>query len=58
MKTIRNLLIVILILSGSSCKNSKFGRGLRGLPENPTETGWYISPEGFRKTIDGKKTDL
>jgi galactose mutarotase-like enzyme len=58
MKTIRNLLIVTLILSGSSCKNSKFGRGLRGLPENPTESGWYINPDGFRKTIDGKKTDL
>lgn len=58
MKAIRNILILILILSGPSCKNSKFGRGLRGLPESPAETDWFLDAEGFRKTIDGEKTDL
>lgn len=58
MRTIRNLLILVLILSCSSCKNSKFGRGLRGLPESPAENEWFLDAEGFRKTIDEKKTDL
>ena len=58
MKVIRALLILILVISGSSCKNSKFGRGLRGLPEKPAEAEWFLDAEGFRKTIDGKQTDL
>ncbi len=58
MKAIHFLLIPVLILSLGSCKNSKFGRGLRGLPEYPPEAEWFLDAEGFRKTIDGKKTDL
>ena len=58
MKAIRFVLLAALILTTGSCKNSKFGRGLRGLSENPTETSWFINPDGFRKTIDGRKTDL
>jgi aldose 1-epimerase len=58
MRTIASILVMILILAGSSCKNSKFGRGLRGLPENPVEEKWYLDAAGFQKTIDGKQNDL
>ncbi len=58
MKAFHYLLIAVLILPLGSCKNSKFGRGLRGLPENPVDTEWYINAEGFRETIDGKETNL
>jgi len=58
MKTIYSFLFILLVVSGSSCKNSKFGRGLRGLPENPPDAEWFLDAEKFRKTIDGKETDL
>ncbi|MCK4746128.1 MAG: galactose-1-epimerase, partial [Bacteroidales bacterium] len=58
MKAIHLLLVAVLILTLGSCKNSKFGRGLKGLPENPPEAEWFLDAEGFQKTIDGIETNL
>jgi aldose 1-epimerase len=56
MKTIRILLILVLAVSINSCKNSKSGR--KGAAEAPAEAEWFLDAEGFRKSIDGKQTDL
>ncbi|HEC42693.1 MAG TPA: galactose mutarotase [Bacteroides sp.] len=55
MKQIPKLFILLLLLAGSSCKNSKSGKSQQ---ENLPEEGWYLDAEKFRSTIDGKETDL
>lgn len=58
MKHIQAILILTIILIGTSCKNSKFGRGLKGLPENLPEDSWVLDAGKFSTTIDGKETGL
>ncbi len=57
MRTTASILIMILLLAGSSCKNSKSGRSEK-LAGTPVEKEWYLDAAGFQKTIDGKQNDL
>ncbi len=58
MRTIASTFVIILILAGSSCKNSKSGKGQSGIQENPVQDEWYLDAAGFQKTVDGKQNDL
>ncbi len=55
MKAIHYVLVLGLIMGSGSCKNLKSGK--KSSSEH-TGAEWYLAADGFRKTIDGKETDL
>jgi aldose 1-epimerase len=58
MKALNLVFLVILLCSFSACKQSKTKQDLVDKATQLESSGMFLDPAGFRKTIDGKETDL
>ena len=58
MKTINLVLTLILLGFFTTCRQSGTKKGLEDRAAELEDASMYLDPAGFRRTIDGKKTDL